>query len=171
MSTVADIVKKTKSTQAVQERRLQEYQAAEKKKSDSKQFSAEVAYIIKQFEYNCFSLDSSNKEVADFISGFNEGRFFITNPGMIPQEMPGYMEVKKYMTALKFERHEDDGRKYIGGSSKYNKWKKALEDKFGVEIYIKREHTYTDRYDNDGYATYPDMHFQGVVARVTLNKK
>lgn len=169
MASVAELVKKEKSIQARRMARYEAERAAEKKKQDSKQFSAEVAYVIKRFEYNVFNLDSSNKEVADFILE-NKGRFFITKAGGLPQEMPGYIEVEPYMRALKFYRVEDDGRKYIGGSRKYNKWKKALEKKFGVKITIEREWAYRDRYDNDGYATYPDQIFQGVVAHVSLAK-
>lgn len=169
MSSVAELVKKEESAQA---RRLAQYEAeraAEKKKQDSKQFSAEVAYIIKQFEYNVFKLESSNKDVADFILEW-KGRFFITHPGGLPQKMPGYIEVKPFMRALKFYRTERDGRKYIGGSSKFNKWKKALEKKFGVKIYIEREYVYKERFGNSGFRTYDDEIFQGVVAKVQVAK-
>jgi hypothetical protein len=85
--------------------------------------------------------------------------------------MHGYITVKKNLSSLKFKKNEDEGRKYIWGSSKYNRWKKALEDKFGVNIYITRDYSYSDRFDSDGCATYPDMHFQGVMARVSLKVK
>ena len=77
MPSVADIVKETKDSQDANEKRLREYQEAEQKKKDSKQYSAEIAYIIKQFEFNVFKLDSPNKKVADFILE-RHGRFFIT---------------------------------------------------------------------------------------------
>ena len=97
--------------------------------------------------------------------------YFITHPDMLPQPMLGYMEVKGNLSQLRFYKDEDEGRQYITKSSKFNKWKKALEDKFDVEITIKRQYTYRDRYDSDGYATYPDQIFQGVVAIVTLKEQ
>ena len=54
MPSVADIVKETKDSQDANEKRLREYQEAEQKKKDSKQYSAEIAYIIKQFVFNVF---------------------------------------------------------------------------------------------------------------------
>ena len=170
MPSVADLVKETKESNAANEKRLLEYQAMEQKKKDSKQYSAEIAYIIKQFEFNVFKLDSPNKKVADFITE-RHGRFFITKADGCDQRMPGYIKIKPNLSQLKFYRSETTGRKYIGGSPKFNKWKKSLEDKFGVKINVEREYTYRDRYGNSGYATYPDQIFQGVLVWISLAKK
>jgi hypothetical protein len=169
METVNDIVKREKASQTKRLKKYERDELAEKKKQDSKQFSGEVAYIIKQFEYNVFRFDSTNKKVADFILDY-KGIFYVTYPGDLPQKMPGYIEVKPFMGAIKFERDEDNGRKYIGGSSKYNKWKKTLEKQFGVKIYIKREYRYEERYGSSGYQTYDDKIFCGVKASVRLVK-
>ena len=170
MASVADIVKETKDTWEAQEQRLREYQEAEQKKKDSKQYSAEIAYIIKQFEYNVFKLDSSNKKVADFITE-RHARFFITKAGNCDQKMPGYIKIKPELSQLKFYRSESRGRKFIGGSPKFNKWKKSLEDKFDIKINFEREYTYRERFGNSGYATYPDEIFQGVLVWISLEKK
>ena len=169
MPSVADIVKETESAQA---KRLQKYldaEKAEQKKRDSKQYSAEIAYIIKQFEYNVFSLKSTNRDVAKFITDY-KGRFFITKADNCVQQMPGYIYIDPDLSQLKFHRDDNEGRKYIGSSPKFNKLKKSLEDKFGIKINIKREYTYRDRYSNSGYATYPDEIFQGVLVWIALKK-
>ncbi len=164
MNTVAELVKKEKSEQARRLARYKKQEANEKKRWDSKQFSGEVAYIIKQFEYNVFKLSSTNKEVADFLLDY-KGRFSITRAGDCDQTMPGYVTIDPYLGALKFEKNDSDGRQYITKSSKFNKWKKALEKKFGVNIYFRRECSYRERFE-----TYDDEIFQGVVASVQLKK-
>jgi len=164
MSSVAELVKKEQRSQAERLSQYEAEKAAEKKKEDSKQFSAEVAYIIKQFEYNVFKLSSTNKAVAKFILDY-KGRHSITRAGGCNQTMPGYITIKPFLSALIFEKDESDGRQHITKSSKFNKWKKALEDKFGVNIYIRREYTYRERFE-----TFDDEIFQGVVASVQIVK-
>lgn len=146
----------------------EENQEKERKKQASKQFSGEVAYLIKHFEFNCFKLDSTNKKVADFIRSYSERNYFITREGNLKQTMPGFIKVDPYMYAIKFEKNESPGVQHITRSSKYNKWKKALEDKFGIKIWINRKYTYTERYGNSGYRTYDDKHFQGVSVQVRV---
>ena len=169
MNTVAELVNKETIANRRRMKKYEAEEAAEKKKQDSKQFSAEVAYIIKQFEYNVFRLDSTNEEVAKFILD-HKGRFLLTKADQISQQMPGYIYVKPFLESLKFYKTESMGRKHITGSSKYNKWKKSLEDKFGVKIIIERHYIYKERYGHSGYATYPDEIFQGVLVRVELRK-
>lgn len=152
--------------------RLEAYRAEElkeQKKRESQQFSAEVAYLIKQFNYNMFNIDSTNKDVAKFITD-RDGRAYITKSWDIPQTMPGYIKVKNDLSALKFSKSERRGRQSITRSSKYNKWKAALEKKFKVSIYIGRDYTYSERYGNSGYRTYDDEHFQGIVTQVKVKE-
>jgi len=165
MSSVAKLVNKNKRTQ---ERRTKEYQdelSKEKKERESRQFSGEVAYLIKKFEYNAFDLESTNKDVAKFITGFNEGRYYITMEGNCTQQMPRYVYVEPFLGQLKFYKTESSGRKNVTASSKYNKWKKTLEEQFGVEIRIGRTYTYKERFN-----TYDDKIFQGVLATVSVKE-
>lgn len=170
MDSVASIVKSKQKERKERADTYEQQKMREKKKQDSKQFSGEVAYLIKQFEYNIFNLNSTNKQVADFLLDY-KGKYYITKADDLTQQMPGYIYVKPFMYALKFYKTEKMGKQSITKSSKFNKWKKALEDKFKVKIYIERDYIYKERYGNSGYRTYDDEIFQGVLLTVQLQKK
>ena len=168
MNSVASIGESKEKERKARANRYEKERAKEKKIKDSKQFSGEVAYLIKQFEYNVFNLNSTNKKVAEFILDYDNG-LLITRTGNLPQQMPGYIAVDSFMDSLKFQKSEKVGKQSIAKSSKFNKWKKALEDKFGVKIYFRREYSYHERYGSSGYRTYDDKIFQGVRVTVDLN--
>ncbi len=78
--------------------------------------------------------------------------------------MPGYIKVGPYMSALKFSKKEDAGRKIIAASSKFIRWKKALEVRFGLTINIFRNYGYRERFEAPS-----DKIFRGVMVSVGIN--
>ena len=168
MNSVASIVGNKERERKERANRYEKEKVKEKKSKDSKQFSGEVTYLIRKFEYNVFDLNSTNREVAKFILDYDNG-LLITRAGDLNQQMDGYVYVEPFMYSIKFDKSEAAGRQSITKSSKFNKWKKALEDKFGVKIYFRREYSYHERYSNSGYRIYDDKIFQGVRVIVDLN--
>jgi hypothetical protein len=149
---VAKMVKKKKDEQ---QRRMDEYERKEKarkKRLNSQEFSKEVDDIIQRFEAKAFNIKSPKKKVVDFI---------VDHKGscMLSWE-------KEFFYSIKFYKEESSGRTSIKKSKKFNAWKKALEDKFGIEISIGRSYSYRERFE-----TYDDEIYQGLKAHVYVREE
>ena len=123
-------------------------------------FGEEVQDVIRRFENRIFDIKATKKKVADFIVDWTPRgaeRSFGTRSLSYADD---------YFYSLKFEKGESAGNTLITRSKVYNKWKAALEKKFGIEIIISRDYEYKRRFGNSGYETYPDKIYQGLRAWV-----
>jgi hypothetical protein len=130
----------------------EEEELKKKKKRDSKEFSDNITKIINSFECKFFNIDSSEEDVAKAILDSNDRYLF---------------GEKEYFSGLKFLQIESAGR-YIGENKRFLKWKKSLEDKFDIKIYIRRYYTETRRFGNSGFEAPPARHYQGIKASVSI---
>ena len=164
MSDVAELVKKKVNSRKQTLRDCEQKHNERKKKMMSKQFSEEVAQVINRFEHRIFDINATKNKVAEFIvdsTPRGAERPFGTQPLSYSNE---------YFYAVKFNKEDRSGHTMITRSSKFNRWKKALEDKFYIKILIWRDYEMQSRYSNSGYATHPDQIYQGLRANVYLSK-
>ena len=164
MASVSELVKKKKDSI---EQTIEDNEAIKRereKKQMSKQFSQEVKDVIHRFENSIFDISASKEKVADFIIDWQPRG--AERP--FGSRCIAYSDT--HFQIVKFKKDERMGHTLITRSSKYNRWKKALEDKFDIVIWIWRDYEFKSRYSNSGYATHPDEIYQGLRANVYLKE-
>ena len=164
MASVSELVKKKEDSikQSIEDH--EERERKRKKKQISKDFSEEVRDVIRRFENRIFDINASKTKVADFIVDWTP------RGAERPFGSRSLSYSEDYFYAIKFKKDETTGHTPITRSSKFNRWKKALEDKFGIVIWIWRDYEFKSRYSNSGYATHPDEIYQGLRANVYLKE-
>lgn len=152
MTTVAKMVSKRKKEEKSFLNQINKQEKARKNRLNSQEFSKEVDDIIDRFEAKVFNIKSPKKKVVDFI---------VDHKGSCALSWED-----DFFYAIKFYKEESSGRTSIKKSKKFREWKKALEDKFGVEIRIGRSYSYRERFE-----TYDDEIYQGLKANVIVKEK
>ena len=139
--------------------RVERYRIKEEnrvKKERTQQFREEVQQVIRRFETQCFNINSTEDGVAEFIVNGGRSKLSWSNQSF---------------NGIQFEDGafpKDFGHTPIKNSRKFTQWKKALEDKFGVKIRIRKEYERHRRFGNSGYETFPDYTYEGLIAVVYI---
>ena len=164
MASVSELVKKKEDSieQSIEDNEAKERERG--KKQISKDFSEEVRDVIRRFENRIFDINATKAKVADFIVDWKP------RGAERPFGSRSLSYSEDYFYAVKFKKDEKTGHTPITRSSKFNRWKKALEEKFDIEIWIWRDYEYKSRYSNSGYETHPDQIYQGLRANVYLKE-
>ena len=119
------------------------------KKQKSKQFSKEIINVIKRFESRFFSIDTSEDLVdVALLSDFN----WVNGKG-------DEYEVIQFSENNKNKRN-------VTRSSKFNKWKKALEEKFKIKIEFYEEYSDKERTSKSGNKTHIEKIYKGLKADI-----
>jgi len=128
-----------------------------RKKEISKNFTKEIKMIIEEFEYKFFNNKSSKNNVVKKIMDMKE---YKSECVLFGQDVDFYAVT--FDAASRLQDYKLPHR-----SPKYRKWKKELEEKFGIEISIFADYKYQKRYSNSGYEVMSDEIYQGI--KVSIN--
>lgn len=165
MSSVSELVKQKTKENDEALMNHQKNEEARKKREISKKFSKEVQDIINRFEHRVFDINASKSKVAEFI---------VDHTPIRSSNTFGTCSLSwshENFESIKFKKDDRVGYTNITRSPKFNRWKKALEDKFKIDIWVYRDYEYKERFGNSGFATYPDEIYLGIRANVYLKKK
>lgn len=150
---VKELVEAAKKDQEALWIKQEEEKIKAKKEKELKDFETGVNRLMSSFESRIFDLDSSEEKVAKEVL----------------EEKGTYLDINGEHVWKVF--HEDSSKDYsLEKCKKYQDWIKALEEKFGVDIYIDTHYIHTSRYSNSGYIVGTDDHYQGVKAYISLKK-
>lgn len=136
---------KQKTKKYERDRQLAERREKDKKRRDLKKiFDKEIEEFIWQFERRYFNINSSENDVAETIYHCNnkDDRNYVAG---------------EHFRALDFEG-DDKYRMKPTKSTRFNEWKKAIEDKFEIKL---RFYEY-QRNANAGMGGWPDYVYEGI---------
>lgn len=153
---VKELVKSEEKKRKEYREKCEREEALEKKKKLTKEFTNNVTKVIKEFEYRFFDINATEEKVAKFLLEDDSSRYLFSSDD-------GHL---KNLVFYSGDKYGDD--RCISESKRYMKWKKSIENKFGIRIYIYEDYYSTDRYDNEGYMTYPDKTYVGLKATIYL---
>lgn len=155
MASVSELVKQKVESRKQMQERIENETLQRHLKHKKETFSREVRDIIKRFEISIFDINSTNEKVAEVIA---------------TDRMNWICGSEIRFEEVSFFTNEKPQKILIRKSSKFNRWKKELEDKFGIDIFISRRYRRERRFGNSGYETYPDEVYQGVIASISLKE-
>lgn len=148
MQTVQELVKSKSEERRLAIQQENERQEKQAKKEMSKQFSKEIKTFIWEFERRYFNVNSKKNDVAECIlSAERYDRNYVTGDSY---------------EAVVFSDEEKYGKKRATRSPIFNKWKKALEDKFGLKLRFYEYERTERRFGSSGFETYPNYIYEGI---------
>ena len=129
----------------------------EQKIKEKEIFNDEVEQVIVRFNQRFFSLNSTNHEVSQLILELDKW----THKRLL-------FESDEAFRSVVFSNKAYKGQNPITTSARYNKWKKALENRFGVLIWIREDYRSERRFGSSGFETYPNEIYLGIEVRINF---
>lgn len=143
---------------------------SDKKRKLNDTFNRNVKLIINAFERNGFDLNAKEETVANFILKKRSINIcgkdgFLSHP--YDDKIGFFYDI--WMELNETPPIDKDGIPYyrdIKSSKTFTNWKKAIEDKFGIEIHIGRDYEYGPERDEAP----SDQYYIGTSACITLKE-